>query len=434
MRESLSTAWSMSAAATRRAPSVSTPPYSQGVQEVINKTNNGGRWQLVPNGLSQTNVGVKINEQIAPNWYFIGDVDTGFDPYSLRFGDGPGSLVANNNTALANQTPTRDFSRAGLDNTRAYVGLSNTTFGTLTFGRQYAFTNDAVGNLRSVRRRLRLLADRHLGDPRGGHGDTESARYNTSVKYLVAYNGFRAGALVTVGGWDQGNGAHSRLPVRPWRRLGGFSVDAIYAYAKDAVALRPLRRRSPAPVATRSRRRSPTSTPASIAGKYKWQAFTVYGGYEYARLSSPSDLTARPTPQPRELQPLNADYPGVVQANAYVNPEDLQVLGLGAKYAILSNLDASPATITSGRTTTQGRDHELRAARRPARPAANSARAPPSSACAGPTEAVSGMLDWRPVKRVDVYSGVMFSKSPAGWPTAHQSDNTAFTSGVRVNF
>ena len=27
-----------------------------------------------------------------------------------------------------------------------------------------------------------------------------------------------------------------------------------------------------------------------IAAKYKWHALTVYGGYEYARLSSPSDL------------------------------------------------------------------------------------------------------------------------------------------------
>ena len=79
---------------------------------MINKTNNGGRWQLVPNGLSQTNVGVKIKEQIAPNWYFIGDVDTAFDPYSLRLDDGPGSLVANNNTALQNQTSNADSSRA----------------------------------------------------------------------------------------------------------------------------------------------------------------------------------------------------------------------------------------------------------------------------------------------------------------------------------
>jgi opacity protein-like surface antigen len=34
--------------------------FPQGVQEMIAKTSNGGRWQAVPNGLSQSNVGIKI--------------------------------------------------------------------------------------------------------------------------------------------------------------------------------------------------------------------------------------------------------------------------------------------------------------------------------------------------------------------------------------
>ena len=121
--------------------------HSQGVQELINKTNNGGRWQLVPNGLSQSNVGVKIKEQIAPNWFIIGDVNFGFDPYSLQFANGPKSLIDNNHDLLANQTSNSDSSRSTeWDNTRAYLGVSNPTFGTLTAGRQYAFSNDLASN------------------------------------------------------------------------------------------------------------------------------------------------------------------------------------------------------------------------------------------------------------------------------------------------
>jgi predicted porin len=116
--------------------------FPQGVQEMISKTGNGGRWQLVPNGLSQSNIGVKIKEQIAPNWYVIGDVNSGFDPYSLHFADGPKSLDDNNYVPLANQTSNSDSSRSRWDNARAYVGVSNTTFGALTAGRQYAFSND----------------------------------------------------------------------------------------------------------------------------------------------------------------------------------------------------------------------------------------------------------------------------------------------------
>ena len=52
------------------------------------------------------------------------------------------------------------------------------------------------------------------------------------------------------------------------------------------------------------------------------------------------------------------------------------------------------------------------------------------------------MLDWRPVKRVDIYSGVMYSDVTGGFANTSNSkgyafahdNNTAFTSGVRVAF
>ncbi len=45
------------------------------------------------------------------------------------------------------------------------------------------------------------------------------------------------------------------------------------------------------------------------------------------------------------------------------------------------------------------------------------------------------MLDWRPVKRVDIYGGVMFSHGTGGMVSGYIHDaNTAFTTGVRVAF
>jgi hypothetical protein len=45
------------------------------------------------------------------------------------------------------------------------------------------------------------------------------------------------------------------------------------------------------------------------------------------------------------------------------------------------------------------------------------------------------MLDWRPVKRVDVYGGVMFSEVSGGMASGFiHSENTSFTGGVRVAF
>ncbi len=70
--------------------------YANGIQELISKDSNGARWQWVPNGLSQSNVGVKMKEQIVPNWFLVGDADFGFDPYSFDLANGPASLVDNN--------------------------------------------------------------------------------------------------------------------------------------------------------------------------------------------------------------------------------------------------------------------------------------------------------------------------------------------------
>jgi hypothetical protein len=53
----------------------------------------------------------------------------------------------NNPNPLGSQTANGDSSRTyGWDNSRAYLGISNMTLGTLTVGRQYALTNDASAN------------------------------------------------------------------------------------------------------------------------------------------------------------------------------------------------------------------------------------------------------------------------------------------------
>ncbi|THD45151.1 MAG: porin [Bradyrhizobium sp.] len=430
--------------------------YPQGVQEVINKTNNRPGWQWVPNGLSQSNIGVKIKEQIAPSWYIIGDIDAGFDPYSFRFANGPASLEDNNLLSKTKQnlfTSNGDSSRAGLiDNTRAYIGLSNPTFGALTFGRQYAFSNDLVGGYDPFGGSYAFSLIGNSSTPVAGAGDTETARYNTSVKYLINYNGLRAGALAQVGGWEQGNGAQAAYQADLGFDYAGFSVDAVYAYAKDAVKLSYWGTGAvPTPPLSPNTLTATLSDINSgvIGAKYKWQALTVYGGYAYDRLSSPSGFNSYYSPTSTagfgNVYTFNQGYPGAVQANLYVNPEVLQTVWVGAKYGVLSNLDfitgyyyeaqnnfvllAAPAGVKNEKTN-------------PACGPATSSAAPGaafqgsnSSSCPGHTEAASVALDWRPVKRVDVYGGVLFSQVSGGMANGFiKSDNTAYTGGVRVSF
>jgi predicted porin len=417
--------------------------FPNGVQELISKTSNGAKWQAVPNGISQSNIGVKIKEQIVPNWFIVGDADFGFDPYSFQMANGPKSLVDNNFYPSTRQdliSANGDSSRAGQwDNTRAFLGVSNTTLGTLTFGRQYSFTNDISAAYDPFGGAYAFSLIGTSGTVEAGTGETETARYDTSFKYQVAYNGFRAAAIAQVGGWEQGNGAEAAYQVDLGADYAGFSVDAVYAYDKDAVKLGAYGGVPASPLAPDTLKATLADVNAGVIGvKYKWQALTLYGGYEYAQLSSPSDLTAAGSAYgipAGNVYTLNGGYPAVIQTNAFVNPEDLQVLWIGAKYGLLSNLDAAVGYYHEWQNTYDIAPATNCVANTTAAAPGATPQGTKKSDCAGTTDAVSAMLDWRPVKRVDVYGGVMFSQVAGGMANGFIHDeNTAFTGGVRLSF
>ena len=174
----------------------------------------------------------------------------------------------------------------------------------------------------------------------------------------------------------------------------------------------------------------------SIGVKYKWQALTLFGGYEYARLSSPSDFRRVLHDRRQRLTryTLNGGYPGIIQKNAFVNPEDLQVRGSARSTRLLSNLDAAAGYYYEWQNNytllrrhaaqeRQRDDGGLRPEHLDVGPACGATpQGANHSTCAGHTDAVSAMLDWRPVKRVDIYGGVMFSQVAGGMANGFITD------------
>jgi predicted porin len=417
------------------------------VSEVISKVNNGSRWEGVPSGLTQSNIGVKFREPIfTSDWFLIGDINAGFDPYSFKFANGPKSLVDNNNVALAHQSTNTDSARStGWDNSRAYVGVSNATYGALTFGRQNSLSTDLVAQYDPLGASYAFSPLGFSSTLVAGTGDTELSQYNFSLKYLVKYEHVRASVIGQLGGYNQRNNAESAYQFDLGGDISGFSLDAIYAYAKDGVTLSNFTSGAPTPDTLKATLANVNA--GVIAAKYNWHELTLYGGYEYARLSSPSDLFGATATATGQTLTLNSDYPSIVQANAYVNPKIQQVVWAGGKYAILKNLDvdagyyyidqnnfANAATkynVGVGKTKAGiGCGPNLNTAIPGSIPQGANA-----AACAGDENVVSALLDWRPIKRVDLYTGVMYSEVSGGLANGFiVSNNTAFTTGLRFAF
>ena len=412
------------------------PNYPQGVQELIARFSKGPRWQLVPNGLQRSNIGLAADFDLADGWSFIGNINTDFDPYSLRLANGPASLVQNNARTLADQTANGDSSRAGqFDNTQGYVGVQNEVYGTLSVGRLNSFSADLVSAYDPM---LGAYAFSLIGNSAtyvSGVGATETTRYESAVKYAWNANAYRAGAIWQFGGYALGNGSNGAVQVDVGKDLGPLSLDALYSHARDAVSLslygvNPL----PAGVGADNLKATLANIDGGIlAARYLAGPWTLYGGYEYAVFSPPDDAYPGGFPSLGGYSVL----PGAVNATAYVNNKHLQVAWAGARFAVRPDLDLVGAYYIA---------HQSDYAPANAKPGAcgpNTVAAAPgatpqgtlNSYCAGNLQAVSALLDYRPFPRVDLYAGMMFSAASGGMASGFlRSSNFAPSAGLRMSF
>src|ERR1700722_12071366 len=168
-----------------------------GVEELIQKNSNRGQWLATPGGLSQSNIGIKGVEQIAPGFNFVFDLNFGFNSESFTAANGPRSIFDNNGIPLASQSSHADSSRAGqFYNSVGYAGFSSPTYGTLTFGRQNSLELDGIVAYDPMGASYAFSVIGWQGTGAGG-GRTEDARVTTAIKYRVDVgdNWFRLGAI-----------------------------------------------------------------------------------------------------------------------------------------------------------------------------------------------------------------------------------------------
>ena len=71
------------------------PRSPPGASYLVQKYSRSPRWDIAPNGLTNSFIGIKGTEPIGGNTSLVFALDAGFDPYSFKFSNGPGSVAHN---------------------------------------------------------------------------------------------------------------------------------------------------------------------------------------------------------------------------------------------------------------------------------------------------------------------------------------------------
>ena len=323
-------------------------------------------------------------------------------------------------------------------------------------GRQYAFSNDLINAYDPTGGSYAFSLFGNSSTLGGGLGLTELARYNTSAQYVYDYKGlFHVGGMTQIAGYDEGNGAKDAFQFDIGGAYSGFVIDGVYSHADNAISLGTYTPTLPANWAPNDLTATYANLDAfQVLAKYNYQQFTLSGGYQNSRFSNPSAsdaawdatnvVTAQGDGYVVDPSVLNGGK-SPVSTTAYTINKVLQSAWVGAKYSVLPNLDleggywhvwqnnydTKPLTTAGGNCSIGGNVSGTGKAGYAAVPNVGTVK----SDCAGHEDAVSFVIDYRPFKRVDTYAGIMYTKVNAGMASGYaQSDNAAFTAGVRLSF
>jgi predicted porin len=372
---------------------------------------------MIQSGLGQSVIGLKGAERIDGDWTALFKLETAINPAQGRVTDAVGTIAANNGVAQQSQTAYSDSSLAGqLFGSAAYAGVSNSTWGTVTFGRQNTLQSDAITNYDASGRANAFSLIGSSGNTAGA-GRTEVARWDNSVKYLGSYGPARLGLMYQFGGTvardDSGFGADLGFDY------AGFSFDGTYTVKKDAIASAPL---SAAQVKTAAaagyditRSISATvsdNTSWGLNAKYVWDKASFYAGYERIHFGNAS------SPLPVGFMSIGG-YQAAVVNNTSVQGERLEVIWAGARYWATPKLEA----VFGWNHYIQNNFHF------------DNCSDSTFSSCSGSEDVFGLFADYHVGKKFELYGGAMYSQVIGGLANGYfHNNNIDPTVGLRYSF
>jgi len=290
--------------------------------------------------LTQSFIGVKVEEELGSGWKAIARLESGFVPLSGDITDGCKSFVDNAGKPYAQQNSSGDTNRCGqFLNGPAYAGLSNAAYGTLTLGRQSSLQQSNMRDYDPFAFSYAFSLFGYSGTA-GGSGSTQVGAWDNSVKYIYNLGPAYAAVMYTTGGDGTGGfgdsyGANLGITYR------GLSVDGVYTKEHGAVNLSSTANELPGfPLAA-----SISDNEAwSIMGKYQHTLdgglkddipggkLTLYGGYSHIDVSNPKSLVGPGhTTNGEYLIGNGTSATGSPDNNAFTTTKLLQFIWTGIK-------------------------------------------------------------------------------------------------------
>jgi predicted porin len=441
--------------------------YNYEGASLVNRNGFEHRFLVAPNNLQQTGLGIRGKEEFAPGWSVVFNASTGINPQSGLLANASKTDIINNGLPRASYSYAIDGARAGQPfNDEYYGGVSSTHFGTLTFGRQRSLGTDAM-----------LLYDPAVGSyafsyigyngTMAGGGDTENSRWDSAVKYRLAYGPVHFGAMYKFADGSAGCYSAAAASGSPWSAItctpesahnnaygfdlganfGKFSADIVPQHYNQAISvLNPLLGPQSLSAPYQSTTDSIDTTQISgtnlidpndtvygivtdnyavmFAAKYAWDPIKFFAGYEYIWQNNPKN------PLGVGASDQGGYFMSGVEDNNLDSEKLLNIWWTGAKYTYRSKTDFTFAWY-------QQRQNDFRV------PQTCSPSAGFRSSCAGTLNEGSLYADYHFTKRFDGFVGLAYSYVSGGLAIAiphgpgvpyNYNNNCAPTVGGRFAF
>jgi predicted porin len=432
-----------------------------GTDYLLGKPSRGPMWVQAPNAMSVSNIGFQVKEPLWQGWSFVGQVEAGFNPYTMQLLDAPASLRTGIGVPIAQQNAITDANFNGqFYNDLGFAGFSHPVWGTLTFGRQNSLGADQVLSYDPQQSAAGFSTLGLIGTWAGG-GDTENRKDTLSVKYRNNIANYHFGLYATLGGYDVGNASTQAY----YGNFGGdwnvgpgkLSADVTAGWRQNAIGEGPgglvgavgLNGFPVSPTTSTVEFLSASlsdNTQIMVSGKYQLDRLKLYAGWDFISFSSPDGAT------PNCVTDISGYALGactgtqasgipVTEFNtAIYNGRILQMVWFGGRYELTNSLDLSAGYYhawqndwSHGQLVTPAGGLAAGAAPPPGGWCANhpSIQLP----CAGTQDVVSLVLDWKFAPKWDTYIGTTYTHQDGGLISGYLNSNDwSTTAGLRFRW